>query len=343
MDSTEKLSLLKYSKREQKRLGKTQDLVLIDSESSDEEAPEEHNEEFYDAQDTELSNAKMKQRMFEFEFRVDKFTTTFKQANPDKPDVVLVDMVVLKSLSVVDKISDAGSEFKHLAASEGYRNVQADIKYTRVDKKSPEYMSKFEGISQSVDIETSTKHNCDMFVLNNDEVRLATGLLYHANVAILILQYTIRVGARLGTFSLTDDMAGSNTDESLRQLLTLQGEDLAVFRTNSSFARFLNKFAQIKGLYDSARKTAVSQAVQLREKVSKFHFEISIRSPIIVFPNSKINDLIIANLGEFSAINEFKLQDGNNSYLIRIIARLQKIRLTSKFTIPKTTTDSSNY
>ncbi|KAF0534769.1 vacuolar protein sorting-associated protein 13 [Gigaspora margarita] len=437
-------------------LGKAQDLVLIDSESSDEEAPE-HNEEFYDAQDTGLSNVKMNQRMFEFEFRVDKFTTTLKQADsdPDKPDVVLVDMVlehfgltyvlrpfdmsaevVLKSLSVVDKISDTGSKFKHLAASEGYGNAQSDdsadlvhIKYTKVDKKSPEYMSKFEGISQSVDIEMSTiniivtrksiltlynyvldtfttpaapsspqssaetespilpesqkpqpsqtstmrvkvKLNSIRFILNNDGVRLATGLLYHANVAVLLLQNTIRVGARLGNFSLTDDMAGSNTDESLRQLLTLQGEDLAVFSyetydesapgypgydssvslsTGSAKLTFLeepirllldfgSKFAQMKGLYDSARRAAVSQAAQLQEKVSKFHFEISIRSPIIVFPNTKTNDLVIANLGEFSASNEFKLQDGNNnSYLTRITAELQKISLTSNFTIPKTT------
>ncbi|KAF0448093.1 vacuolar protein sorting-associated protein 13 [Gigaspora margarita] len=193
----------------------------------------------------------------------------FKQAdsNPDKLDVVLVDMVlehigliyvlrpfnmsaevVLKSFSVVDKISDIGLEFKHLVASERYGNAQADIKYTRVDKKSPEYMSKFEGIIQNVDIEMS-KHivissvetespilpesqkpqpsqtsttrvkvilNSIRFILNNDGVRLASGLLYHANVAVLLF----RVGARLGNFSLTE-YAG---DESLRQLLTLQGK-----------------------------------------------------------------------------------------------------------------------
>ncbi|CAG8552629.1 14898_t:CDS:10 [Dentiscutata erythropus] len=434
-------------------LGKSQGLVLIDSES-DEDAPEEHNEEFFDAQDANVSSAKMNQRMFEFEFKVDKFTTTLKKADidPDKPEVVLVDMVlehfgltyvlrpfdmsaevVLKSLSVEDKMTDTGSEFKHLAASEGYGNAQADdskdlvhIKYTRVDKKSPEYMSKFEGISQSVDIEMSTINiivtrksiltlynfvldtftspttssspqssvetealispesqnpqpsqtstmrvkvtlTSIRFILNNDGVRLATGLLYRANVAVLLLQNTIRVGARLGSFSLSDDLAGPNTDESLRQLLTLQGEeDLAVFqyetydeltpgypgydssvslRTGSAKLTFLeeplrllldfgSKFAQMKGLYDSARRAAVSQAVQLQEKVSKFHFDISIRSPIIVFPQVNTNDMVIANLGEFSASNEFESKDGNNSYLTRITAELQKISLSSNFMIP---------
>ncbi|CAG8536787.1 2817_t:CDS:10, partial [Racocetra persica] len=436
-------------------LGKTQGLILIDSESSDDDdAPEERNEEFFDAQDTDVSStAKLNQRIFEFEFRVDKFSTTLKKADPDvdKPEVILVDMVlehfgltyvlrpfdmsaevVLKSLSIEDKMSDTGSEFKHLVASEGYGNAQADdskdlvhVKYTRVDTKSPEYMSKHEGISQSVDIEMSTiniivtrkslltlynfvldtftssapapsqssvetetptlpeSQNSQVsqastmrvkvrlssirFILNNDGVRLATGLLYHADVAVLLRQNTIRVAARLGSFSLSDDMAGPNSDESLRQLLTLQGEDLAVFhyetydesapgfpgyessvslRTGSAKLTFLeepirllldfgSKFAQMKGLYDSARRAAVSQAVQLQEKASKFHFEISIRSPIVVFPHDvNTKDMVIANLGEFSASNEFEPKDGNNSYLTRITAELQKISLTSNFMTP---------
>ncbi|CAG8450182.1 1456_t:CDS:10 [Cetraspora pellucida] len=436
-------------------LGKAHDLVLIDSESSDDDVPEEHNEEFFDAQDTDVSStAKLNQRIFEFEFRVDKFSTTLKKADSDvdKPEVVLVDMVlehfgltyvlrpfdmsaevVLKSLNIEDKMSDTGSEFKHLAASEGYGNAQADdskdlvhVKYTRVNTKSPEYMSKYEGISQSVDIEMSTiniivtrksiltlynfvldtftssaepassqssietetptlpesqkpqasqtstmrvkvRLSSIRFILNNDGVRLATGLLYHADVAVLLRQNTIRVAARLGSFSLSDDMAGPNSDESLRQLLTLQGEDLAVFhyetydesaprfpgyessvslRTGSAKLTFLeepirllldfgSKFAQMKGLYDSARRAAVSQAVQLQEKASKFHFDISIRSPIVVFPHDvNTKDVVIANLGEFSASNEFESKDGNNSYLTRITAELQKISLTSNFIIP---------
>ncbi|CAG8764357.1 5769_t:CDS:2, partial [Gigaspora rosea] len=82
-------------------------------ETSDKEALEKHNKEFYNIQ---------------------------ADSNPNKPDVVLVDIVlkhidltyvlhlfdmyakvVLKSFSIVDKISDAGLEFKHLAAFEGYR------------------------------------------------------------------------------------------------------------------------------------------------------------------------------------------------------------------------------
>src|SRR5256885_13396623 len=107
--------------------------------------------------------------MFEFNFQVDRFSTSVKQSNrdPNKPETLLVDMVlkefglhyvlrpfdmsadvVLKSLTIEDKISYSESEFKHLVSSEGYNNGQpADssnlvhIKYTKVKPESPEYMS----------------------------------------------------------------------------------------------------------------------------------------------------------------------------------------------------------
>ncbi|CAG8609296.1 9150_t:CDS:10, partial [Funneliformis caledonium] len=414
-----------------------QDLVVIDSASDeeDDEVPEESLEEFFDAQDAgDPNNASFKQRTFEFDFRVDKFTATLKKADTDsnKPEVVLVDMVlehfglnyvlrpfdmsaivVLKSLSIEDKISNY-PEFKHLASSEGYGNAQYEdskdlvhVKYSKVDRKSPEYMSKFDGIDQSVDIELSTinvivtrksiltlysfildtftsppteppasppqivdaqpvkvKLNSIRFILNNDGVRLATGLLSLADVAVLLRQNTIRVGARLGNFSLSDDMAGENRPESLRQLLTIQGEDLAVFqyetfdekspgfpgydssvylRAGSAKLTFLeeptrlllefgSKFAQMKGLYDSARNAAVQQAAQLQERVSKFHFDIVVQTPIVVFTNDvKSTDCVIAYLGELSASNEFIPNEQGRGELTQIKAELKKIKLTSEF------------
>ncbi|CAG8475084.1 9038_t:CDS:10, partial [Acaulospora morrowiae] len=436
-------------------LGKAlQELVIIDED--DEEA-----DEFFDAQDTDSSNnSKANQRTFEFEFRVDKFIANVKKADPDpnKPEVMLVDMVfqhfglnyvqgafdmsaevVLKSLSIEDKMSENGTEFKHIAASEGYGNTPSDdskdlvhVKYSKVNSRSPEYMTKYEGIDQSVDIEMSTinvivtrktiltlynyvldtftsssvqeplvdsgapqsdlavgspypnspesykslqqqrtptmrvkvKLNSIRFILNNDGTRLATGLLSHAHAAVLLRQNTIRVGAQLGNFSLSDDGAGA---ESSRRLLTIEGDDLAVFkyetfdenapgfpgydssvslRTGSAKLTFLeepirllldfgSKFAQMKGLYDSARRAAVSQAVHFQEKVSKFHYEIVIRTPIVIFPQDENSrDVVIANLGEFSASNEFIPNNVGDSYLTVIKAQLQKIRLTSNFYFP---------
>ncbi|EXX73461.1 Vps13p [Rhizophagus irregularis DAOM 197198w] len=438
----------------------SQDLVIDSASEGEEENDESHEdkqEEFFDAQDTDDSNnAKVNQRIFEFVFRVDKFTATLKKADPDpnKPEVALVDMVlehfglnyvlrpfdmsaevVLRSLSIEDKISVNASEFKHIVSSEGYGNAQSEdskdlvhIKYFKVNPKSPEYMSKFEGIDQGVDIELSTitviisresiltlysfildtftspptstptptpqavdvqpgteseevrtpqskpstirvkaKLNSIRFILNNDGVRLATGLLSLADVAVHLRQNTIRVGARLGNFSLSDDMASVDRPESLRQLLTIQGEDLAVFkyetfdekmpgfpgynssvylRTGSARLTFLeepirfllefgSKFAQMKGLYDSARNAAVQQATQLQESVSKFHFDIVIRAPIILFTNdTKSKDNVIANLGVFSASNQFISNESGKGELTQIKAELQKIRVTSEFVLP---------
>ncbi|CAG8518582.1 8655_t:CDS:10 [Ambispora gerdemannii] len=424
----------------------------IDSGTEDEDDAEEH--EFYDAEEQELPQAaKVNQRIFEFNFKVDKFSTAVKKANrdPTKPETLLVDMVLehfnlnfvlrpfdmsaeifLKSLSIEDKMSYSRSEFKHLAASEGYGSSQTSdsshlvhIKYVSVNPQSPEYMTRFEGIDQSVDIELSTisviitrksilklydflldtftappgtpvsatspnleaasdtpqvqkkasqKQNTMrvkvrlssiVFILNNDGVRLATGKLSQADVAVLMRQTTMRVGARIGGFSLLEDISQhGNGNTSFRELLTIEGEEIAVFkyetydeseltypgydsmvylRTGSARLTFLeepirlllefgSKFAQMKGLYDSARMAAYEQAAQLQEKVQKFHFDIVIPAPIVVFPISpNSNDLIVAHLGELSASNKFLKNDEGNEFLTQINAELKSIRMTSQF------------
>ncbi|CAG8516340.1 7059_t:CDS:10 [Ambispora leptoticha] len=429
--------------RERLGLSKVDADYYIDSEEDDAEE-----NEFFDAEEQELpQTAKVNQRIFEFKFKVDRFSTTVKKANrdPNKPEKLLVDMVLehfnldfvlrpfdmsaeifLKSLSIEDKMSYSGSEFKHLAASEGYGNSQpgdssnlVHIKYASVNPNSPEYMTKFEGIDQSVDIELSTinviitrksiltlynflldtftappgtpvsaaspnpeassdsnqaqkkvqqqstmrvkvRLNSIVFILNNDGIRLATGKLSQADVAVLMRLNTMRVGARIGGFSLIEDI--SNT--SFRDLLTIEGEDIAVFkyetydeseptypgydsmvylRTGSARLTFLeepirlllefgSKFAQMKGLYDSARMAAYEQAAQLQEKVQKFHFDIVIPTPIVIFPiSSNSNDLIVANLGELSAINKFLPNGEGGGFLTQINAELKSIRMTSQF------------
>src|SRR6185312_9706082 len=69
-----------------------------------------------------------------------------------------------------------------------------------------------------------------VFILNNDGTRLATGSLERADVAVMLRKDTLRVGARLGNFSLLDDTNSSPDVDSFRRLLTIQDEDLADFR-----------------------------------------------------------------------------------------------------------------
>ncbi|CAG8659401.1 16413_t:CDS:10, partial [Gigaspora rosea] len=325
MDSTEKLSFAKVAND----LLKENKNVKGKGESSDEEAPEEHNEEFYDAQDTELSNAKMNQRMFEFEFRVDKFTTTFKQAdsNPDKPDVVLVDMVlehigltyvlrpfdmsaevVLKSLSVVDKISDA------------------------VDKKSPEYMSKFEGISQSVDIEMSTK-----IIVTHTFTTPAAPSSPQSSVET---ESPILPESQKPQPSQTSTMLVKVILNSIRKLFSWQ--DRILMNHYGNYLHYKGKFWLFLAMklmmnkhgypgYDSSVSLSTGSA-KLTYSRNQFVF----CSILECFPMLKLM-IWLSQILVNSAFNKFKLQDGNNSYLTRITAGLQKIRLTSNFTIPKTT------
>ncbi|CAG8555201.1 10349_t:CDS:10 [Paraglomus brasilianum] len=426
--------------------------LLIDSESDGEgeNKAEDNTDEFFDAVESEIpQSAKLHQRLFEFKFEVEKVSAYLKKSDKDyeKPETVLADMllehfalsfilrpveisaeVTLESFIIEDKITETGSEFKHIVSSKGGEaDGKSDggnlvhVKYTKVDPQHPEYMSRFEGIDQSVDVvlrtitivvtrksiltlldfvldtfttpnnspAVSTPTNTEsqdiqkqrkprkqastmrvkvqmssiVFILNNDGTRLATGSLERADVAVMLRKDTLRVGARLGNFSLLDDTNSSPDVDSFRRLLTIQDEDLADFRyetfdesepgypgydssvylhAGSARLTFLeepvrllvefgSKFAQMKGLYDSARRAAVEQAAQLQKEVQKFHFDIVIRSPNVEFPRCMSKDSVVANLGEFSALNEFVNNSDGSGYLTRITAGIKDIRLTSNF------------
>ncbi|RKP35136.1 hypothetical protein BJ085DRAFT_22499, partial [Dimargaris cristalligena] len=178
-------------------------------------------------------------------------------------------------------------------------------------------------------------------MLNNDEVQLATLSLSHADIAVLVRDRTMRVGAKLGNLTLTDDCAPSNplTRPEFRHLLSMEGGDLANFsyetfdattpakypgfdaalflRVGSArlvvaeepvraLMEFGSKFAQMHVLFDAARQAASEQAAQLQERANRFHFNINIKTPVLVFPESTQRpDTIVANLGEINFENRF--------------------------------------
>ena len=68
-------------------------------------------------------------------------------------------------------------------------------------------------------------------ILNNDGIRLATLSLTSAQVSVFLMGATMQVGARLGNLSLVDDVnQGVSEESSLRQLVSIQGDELADFR-----------------------------------------------------------------------------------------------------------------
>lgn len=436
------------------------ELVLDDEDSDDEH---EHFEEASDG--IPNGSPSIHQRIFELKFTVGELRGSLFKAdsggvNPDKELVLLVaehfaldfyirpfDMgaeVVLKSLNVEDLIDeDPSPDFKRIITSDGLQEQTNDnplffVKYVKVKRESPEFMTIFEAIETNVDVSISTinvvvtrktiltlldfvittftnpgtpptpqvkriedakddnedekpdqtlvnkpaleadkirvKIDLDSIalILNNDGIRLATLSLASADVGIFLMGKTMRIGARLGNFSLFDDInEGAGESSPLRQLVSIQGDELADFRYetfdpeakssypgyNSSvylrsgsikvnfveepfrkIIQFAVKFGRMQALFNAARQAAVNQASTLQENADKMHFDIIVRTPIVVFPRviTKDNiqrDLLTAYLGELYAQNKFvPLEDTKDSVIVnKISAGIRKTRLTSEF------------
>ncbi|KAJ8122891.1 hypothetical protein ONZ43_g1029 [Nemania bipapillata] len=209
-------------------------------------------------------------------------------------------------------------------------------------------------------------------ILNNDGIRLATLSFNHADVGVFISGKTMRVAAKLGNLTLIDDInVGAAEDSSFRQLVTIQGHELADFRyetfdasnkkaypgyDSSIFLRagsikinfleepfrkiieFLVKFGKMQAIYNAARQAAANQAQQLQQITSKIKFDVIINTPIIVFPrplspDRPKRDLVTAYLGEIYAQNKFApLDDSKNAETaMKLSAGIRNIRLTSLF------------
>ncbi|KAI1388182.1 vacuolar protein sorting-associated protein 13 [Hypoxylon trugodes] len=212
-------------------------------------------------------------------------------------------------------------------------------------------------------------------ILNNDGIRLATLSFNHADVGVFLLGKTMRVAAKLGDLTLVDDVnIGASEDSSFRQLVTIQGDELADFRyetfdssnkkaypgyDSSIYLRagsikvnfleepfrkiieFLVKFGKMQAIYNAARQAAANQAQQLQQSTSRFKFDVIVNTPIIVFPHALSpdrpkRDLITAYLGEIYAQNKFApLDDSEDSEIaMKLSAGIRNIRLTSSFHYP---------
>jgi len=398
--------------------------------------------------------ANLHQRNFEFKFTVDKLQGSLYRADPEgrKSDQLLVELIAesfdldfyqasfemaadvrLKSLAVEDHVEESTlPEFKNIISSE---DVSADeqkdlfsLKFVKVNKESPEFQSKYEGIATNLDVAVSTINLIvtrrtlltlldfvlDTFttpgppqnqqaqitdkqeeqpvviqtqaepdkiriraelkriavVLNNDGIRLATLSLNSGDVGIFLSGKTMRIGGRLGNLSLIDDVnQGVSEESSLRQLVTIEGKNLADFsyetfdsesesypgydmavalKTGSIKINFLTepfrkimefavKFGKMQAIFNAARQAAANQATQIQQRATKFHYDITISTPIVVFPRMVVSDkpdrdTLTANLGEIYAKNSFvPLDDSETAETAnKITAGIRNIKLTSK-------------
>lgn len=206
-------------------------------------------------------------------------------------------------------------------------------------------------------------------VLNNDGIRLATLSLMAADLGIFLMGRTMRIGARLGDLSLLDDI-DQGASKEIRELVTIQGKELADFsyetfnpddktypgydsaiglqagslRVNfisepfRKIIDFLVKFGKMQALFNAARQAAANQASQIQQSSAKMHFDVTIKTPIIVFPRDMVEadsrrDLITAYLGEIYAQNKFvPLDDSKDAPVaMKLSAGIRNVRLTSDF------------
>ncbi|KAK3689238.1 hypothetical protein B0T22DRAFT_461182 [Podospora appendiculata] len=425
---------------------------------------EDDDDKFVDAKDGSANEQlKIQQRSFEFKFAVDKLKGSLYRSDPDRkrPDQLLVDLVAesfdlefylrpydmvaevsLGSVTVDDFVDNPPAEFKSIVSSGDVDDRQkktdlVHVKFIRVKKESPQFMSVYAGVETNVDVAISTinlvvtrktlltlldfilitftnneptvapprkaitdqdsETNIDVeppspteqegdggairvkvdlksirLILNNDGIRLATLSFNHADVGVFILGKTIRVSTKLGDLSLVDDVnLGVSENSSIRQLVTIQGDELADFRyetfdpaksnnypgyDSSIFLRagsikvnfmeepfrkiidFLVKFGKMQAIFNAARQAAANQANQLQQSQSRIKFDVVVKTPIVVFPRDLSpdrpkRDLITAYLGEIYAQNKFApLDDSQDSEIaMKLAAGIRNIRLTSNF------------
>jgi vacuolar protein sorting-associated protein 13A/C len=212
-------------------------------------------------------------------------------------------------------------------------------------------------------------------ILNNDGIRLATLSFNHADVGVFLLGRTMRVASKLGALDLIDDVNQGVSEKSpLRQLVTIQGDELADFRyetfdatspetypgyDSSVFLRagsvklnfleepfrkiveFLVKFGKMQAIYNAARQAAANQATQIQQSNSRFKFDVIVKTPIVVFPRVVVTeqskgDVITAHLGEIYAQNKFApLDDSEDSEIaMKLSAGIRNIKMTSLFHYP---------
>ncbi len=207
-------------------------------------------------------------------------------------------------------------------------------------------------------------------VLNNDGVRLATLSLNSGDVGVFLDAGTMQVKARLGSLSLVDDVnQGAPEDSPLRRLIAIEGDDLADFkyqtfdssranypgydsgiylRSGSIKVNFLEepfrkimefgvKFGKMQAIFNAARQAAAEQATQVQESAQKMHFDVVIKTPIVVFPRAMVDDrprdLLTAHLGEIYANNKFVGVQGHKGgpLVNKLSAGIRHIRLTTEF------------
>ncbi|KAF5370222.1 hypothetical protein D9615_010080 [Tricholomella constricta] len=190
-------------------------------------------------------------------------------------------------------------------------------------------------------------------ILTHELENLATLSLSTADVTVFLRPKTLRVTGRLGSLALSNDTQAYAIRKEFNQILSIEGQNFAEFRYQTfdpdedSYAGFkssvyldaasvklhfleqplrdiylfLVKLAKLKGLYDAATQVAVQSA----PTIERMQFEVSVKTPILVFPSDPATsrDVLVMKLGEITARNT------SDPVVNKIAASLTGIQLVS--------------
>lgn len=152
----------------------------------------------------------------------------------------------------------------------------------------------------------------------------------------------MRLSTTLGNLSFVDESATETYDKAFKNLLAIEGEEFADFSYetfdvndketfpgyNSSvklkagslkftvmqeplqqLMTFLSNLSRLKAVYDRASTAAMERAPE----VSRMHYDVVVKTPIIVIPQNGLTsgEKVVLRLGEVNASNTFG--DGGDS------------------------------
>lgn len=178
--------------------------------------------------------------------------------------------------------------------------------------------------------------------LVNDKQQFGTLELSSADVALLLRGGTMRLNTTLGNLSFLDETPTATYDKAFKNLLAIEGEELADFSYETFDAQdketfpgynaavklragslqftvmqeplqhlmsFLSNLSRLKAVYDRASSAAMERAPE----VSRMHYDVVVKTPIIVIPKNGYTsaERVVLRLGEVSATNKFG--DGGES------------------------------
>ncbi|KZT30580.1 vacuolar protein sorting-associated protein 13 [Neolentinus lepideus HHB14362 ss-1] len=272
---------------------------------------------------------------------VDITLSTFIFRAAPEPVVLMYDFIMSTFMPKPDSGGIASPPQEEQDASQ---NIDADVSTVQADSASSEKMRVVVKLA-SVQV-----------ILINDDIQLATLSLSTADVAILLRDGTMRVSGRVGTLSLSDDSSLVTAVPEFKHIMSIEGDNFAVFSYQTYDSRdtevytgvkasvsveaasihlhfleqplhdiylFLVKLAKLKGLYDAATQAAIQSASEME----RVQYQISIKSPVLVFPCSatESKDILTMRLGEAKASNAY---DGD---AIQTKASLHGVQLTSTY------------